>query len=405
MKQPQPELEDGLGMGSDPRIGGPEVHRTTKEEEGMTQPTPFPIIPVEGTPYECGEQHGSKARTIIEESLLNYRETFGRFQLSWGQIVKLARKFLPAIQEYDPNVIEEMKGIAAGSGQAFDDILVLNARSELVFMSRAGKKTELEEAGEGCTVMAATPEVTESGHTIIGHNIDWLAATQKTYVILKKKRKNALNCVTFLEAGIVGKTGFNGAGIVSFGNALVTDKMRPGIPSQIILNKVLNSHTVAEAIQNFLPPNRAASINRVIASAEGLCINIEASPEEFNYLYPEDGIIVHTNHFLGKNTNIRDMNPAAFPNTLTRRYQALKLLSAETGRITRETLRKIYRNHIDKPNSICMHEDPYRYKGRETVKTVVSLILDLNEMQLDIAMGPPCEHEYVTLDFSDILQA
>jgi len=131
-------------------------------------------------------------------------------------------------------------------------------------------------------------------------------------------------------------------------------------------------------------------------------MNIEAAPDEFNYLYPEDGIIVHTNHFLGNNPNIRDMNPQAFPNTLTRRYQAFKLLSAERGRITKDTFKKIFRDHLDKPNSICMHEDSYRYKGRESVKTVVSLILDVNDLTLDIAEGPPCEHEYVTLDFSDI---
>jgi len=369
----------------------------------MKSQSPFPILEVQGTPFECGLQHGEQAKAIIRETVANYREVLERsYDRPWDDVVRLARKFLPAIEEYDPEVIEEMKGIARGAEQTFEDILVLNARSELVFLARTGKKTELEGAPEGCTVMAATPEATKTGHMIVGHNVDWLAETQKTYIILKKRRKNALNCVTFLEAGIVGKTGFNAAGIVSFGNGMVTDKMKPGIPSQIILNKVLNAHTVAEAVQIFLPPNRAGAVNRVIASAEGACINVEAAPDEFNYLYPEDGIIVHTNHFLGKNPNIRDMNPASLPNTLTRRYQAFKLLSEARGQITTNTFKRIFRDHLDKPNSICMHPDPYRYKGRENVQTVVSLILDLNDFRLDIALGPPCEHDYVTLDFSDI---
>jgi isopenicillin-N N-acyltransferase like protein len=370
----------------------------------MSNHSPFPIIQVEGGPYECGLQHGDQVKAIIKETVANYQNTFEKsFNRKWEEVLKLARRFLPAIEAYDPDVIEEMKGIAKGSGQTFEDILVINARSELVFLARTGGKTELEQA-DGCTVMAATPEATENGHMIVGHNIDWLAATQKTYIILKKKKKSGLDCVTFLEAGIVGKTGFNAAGIVSFGNGMVTDKMRPGIPTQVILNKVLNAHTVAEAMELFLPPNRAGSVNRVIASAQGLCINIEAAPDEFNYLYPEDGIIVHTNHFLGQNPKIRDMNALSSPNTLTRRYQAYKLLSAERGRITKEIFKKIFRNHVDKPNSVCMHQDPHRPKGRESIQTVVSLILDISDFKLDIAMGPPCEHEYVTLDFSDIRQ-
>ena len=367
---------------------------------------PFPIISVEGDFFECGYQHGEQAKALVAESVENYRNVLkNNLNLDWRQVIRLAEKFLPAINEYDPTVVDEMKGIAEGSGRAFEDILVLNVRNELAFLASSGGNTELDQdSTEGCTVMAAAPEVTESGHMIVGQNVDWLDITQKTYIILKKKRKHAINCVTFLEAGIVGKTGFNGLGIVSFGNALVTDKMGFGVPVQIILNRLLDAHTVSEAIQLFLPPNRGSSVNRLIASKDGLCIDIESAPDSFNHLFPEDGILVHTNHFVIPNPKIHDRNPFVLPNTLIRRHRALQLLGAERGNITKDTFKRIFTDHLDRPNSICMHEDPYRRKGKETVHTVVSVILDLNTLELDIAKGPPCEHEYARIDFSDIRQ-
>ena len=114
--------------------------------------------------------------------------------------------------------------------------------------------------------------------------------------------------------------------------------------------------------------------------------------------------MAHTNHFLGNNPHIRDVEPHLFPNTVTRRYMADKLLNEERGTINKESFKKILRNHVDKPNSLCMHKDRYRYQGKEGVHTVASIILDANTLELDIAKGPPCENEYVTIDFSDIVE-
>lgn len=39
----------------------------------------------------------------------------------------------------------------------------------------------------------------------------------------------------------------------------------------------------------------------------------------------------------------------------------------------------------------------------QPIQTVLSNIYDVNDRTLYIAKGPPCQNEYVTLDFSDIL--
>jgi isopenicillin-N N-acyltransferase-like protein len=381
---------------------------TTNGGWKMTEQLQIPIISVEGSPRERGVQYGSQARTIIERILEGYRKALkDRLNLEWNQALDLSKKFLPAIEPYDPEVIVEMQGIAEGAGRSFEEILLINARSELIFLARAGGLKALgspETAPEGCTVMAATPEVTKNGHMIVGHNVDWMPGSEKNYVILKKKKKEGLNFVSMLEAGIVGKSGFNAAGIVAFGNALITDRMKFGVPVQIIANKVLSADSVADACTYFLPPNRGSALNRLIADEKGLCINVEMAPESFNYLFPEDGVLVHTNHFVVPNPKITDMNVQVKPDTLLRRHRAFQLLSAERGRITVDAFKTIFRDHRGYHHSVCQHVDQKHPEAMRT-QTVLSNIYDVNERKLYIALGPPCEHDYVELDFSDMLRS
>ena len=84
----------------------------------MDNRLPFPIISTEGSPYEIGYQYGSQAKALIEESANNYRKVFKDrgTKIGWDEITALAKKFVPYVEEYDPDAIEEMKGMAEGAG-------------------------------------------------------------------------------------------------------------------------------------------------------------------------------------------------------------------------------------------------------------------------------------------------
>jgi len=58
-----------------------------------------------------------------------------------------------------------------------------------------------------------------------------------------------------------------------------------------------------------LNTGRAHSINFLIGYADGEAVNLETSPVEEHVLWPENGICVHTNHFLKPGKNFRDLNP------------------------------------------------------------------------------------------------
>jgi len=374
----------------------------------MTNQAPFPIISTEGEPYEIGCQYGEQAKHAIRGSVNHYRSVFEKqAKLQWDLALDLAKTLITSIEEFDADAVEEMRGIAKGAGRTFEEIVLVNARSELLRIATAeggtkgaGEKLAKGVTEEECSTFAITPEASKNGHTLIGQNWDMDAAVQKQAVIVKKKKKGKPNCVTLVEAGMLGKQGFNSAGMANVGNGLFMTTMKAGVPIQFLMNKLLSAESLVEAIGFLLTAKRASATNRVIASHDGQAIDIELAPEAYNVIYPESGIILHTNHFLVPNTNIKDNGPILHPNTLTRIFRLRQLVYPERGNITIEFIQKVLRDHVNKPDSLCRHIDPKSTKQSQTNATT---IYDLDDKTLCIAKGPPCENEFVTLNFEDVL--
>lgn len=81
-------------------------------------------------------------------------------------------------------------------------------------------------AGE-CTALAATPEATASGQTLLGQNWDWMPKLDGHTVLLKIRQHDKPTVLTYTEAGIVAKIGMNTAGLGLCVNLFVTGE--PGI--------------------------------------------------------------------------------------------------------------------------------------------------------------------------------
>lgn len=358
--------------------------------------SPFPIISVEGGPYDCGYQYGSQCESLISKSIDTYQKAFkDDLSIDWKGALELGKKFGPDIEEYDPDGVEEMRGIAKGAGRTFGEILVLQSKTELKFIASLG-------SFEGCTTIAATPEATLSKGTLVGKNWDWIPESQKLGVILKKRRKGKPNSVALTEAGLLTRDGFNSAGLCIVTNALASDKWRIGVPLHIILNKIISSETLNDAMTAVLSAKRASSNNYMIVHPKGEAVTIEAAPCDYNVIWANEGMLVHSNHFTVPNSNIKDQLPTLHPSTLTRLHRATKLLSRERGKIDNQVLKTILTDHFDKPFSICWHPDE-RIDPSLRIQTNASFIMDLNQGTMEVALGPPCKNEYVALKFEDIM--
>lgn len=154
------------------------------------------VLHIEGTPYDRGYQHGRlMAREIgaLARSMALYRNGKAPAE-GWRELRLLADALFQ--RRYEPEYLEEMKGIADGcaaagvtiQGQAPDllDVVAINSEIEITFLDEAlsvtahgleGRRFAEPDAAarpqppheEHCSAFVATGPATADGHAMLGH--------------------------------------------------------------------------------------------------------------------------------------------------------------------------------------------------------------------------------------------
>ena len=354
----------------------------------------IPVIELNQTDArQRGRAYGEAARAQIEAILTTYREIFQRVTgETWQQTVDRGAPFILKAKAFAPDLIQEIEGIAEGANRAFEDIFLLNARSEILFNP--------EVLAQECTTIGALPEATVDGDTIIAQNWDWYHEVLDCQVILKiGPRDNKPALMTFTEAGQLAKIGMNAAGIGLVVNNLTSDQPRPGVPWIFLTRRILESSFLAQALGYVLNTRRAHSINLLVGYAAGEAVSLETSPVEEHVLWPEDGILVHTNHYLEPGNNFRDLKPLRDPylSTYLRCRRAQKGMAAIRGRVTVNEIQDILQDHMDKPFSVCMHRNPATEPVRQSA-TCLSIVMNLTRKEIYYTKGNPCRGKVEKLE-------
>lgn len=350
------------------------------------RPQIFPVASLQGSAYDIGYQHGSTFRPLIRDNVRLYFDVFAHYaHLDREEVLTRARMFIPIIERFDKEILEEIHGIAEGSENTLDEIVALNSRTEIMFK-------EPSAIVGGCTAMAVSPEVTESGHTLIGQNWDWIEKLQANSVILRVVQREKPAILMFTEAGFVGKIGLNSAGLGLCVNLLLTERVGVGMPFHVMIRGILNSTSLGEAIGKIINHEHGASANYLIAHAGGEALDVEASPDGAEYLYNREGTIAHANHFESK-IAVCDMGRRILPDSILRSCRAGKLLANRGGPVTLELLQTILQDHFNYPNSICRHPDG-RLPELERLQTNASILMDLNDRVMMVGVGNPCQGSY-----------
>ena len=107
----------------------------------------MPFFTIQGkTPRERGADYGSQCRELIHELIHGVLERYitffnsGHAAVSWDDAREISKKFVPFIKAYSPELLEELEGVAEGSGASFDELLTLNSRSEAMTLVRRAKQ-------------------------------------------------------------------------------------------------------------------------------------------------------------------------------------------------------------------------------------------------------------------------
>lgn len=348
----------------------------------------FSVIECSGTPYEIGKQYGIGAKENIVKSLAMHEEAFKFvYQASREQILANAQKFLPAVEKFDPAMIEMLKGQAEGAGVSFDEVFALRCMIELG--DYYNQITAL------CTSFLATGTATHGGKTILGQNIDW--SPDFPLNLLKIKHANGLEQLTLAFGGVLECTlSSAGLGLVMNLTLAPQEQHRLNIPCGFVNHKAMRQKNIGDALGVFCEAGRGL-LYYGLGSREGDIIGIEAVPDDFNVLQPEEDILVHSNHYLTHRFQKGDWVYALGAADSYLRIQRInRLMKKQYGTITAETMMAVLRDHNNSPNAICRHVDQ---EGPIPFKTVASVIYDLEDQAMYIAYGNPCAYDYVRYGF------
>jgi hypothetical protein len=250
---------------------------------------------------------------------------------------------------------------------------------------------------DGCTCLAATPSVTKEKEILLGQNWDWNHLIKPGMIMAEIEQPPRPTIFMVTEAGIVGKIGMNSEGLGLCMNFLGTSEIGEGVPIHVVLRGILNSKTLSQAIGQVTRLPRGTSGNFLIAHKEGETVDVEATPTDYDVIYPLNGCIAHANHFVApRMLSVNDTSRIGIPDSHLRQGIATRLLTAQIGTIETGTFKQIFTNHTGYPVGICRHGESFTsdFEASSTAKTVFSIIMNLSEGTFELTTGNPCESTY-----------
>ncbi|ETN39775.1 uncharacterized protein HMPREF1541_06001 [Cyphellophora europaea CBS 101466] len=336
-----------------------------------------PQLTLSGTAWEIGLSHGRQIPNRIKTCIANYERLFlETAEADWPESVARAKQYLPALEQNEPELVEEMKGIAAGAGVDLGDILALNLRSEI----------SLTNYSDGCTSIVTK---TSSGDkTFVAQNWDWVGEAGLSTAFFDIQKPGLPRIRMLGEAGIVAKFGFNDAGVGICMNAIRCGTVnRNALPVHLAMRRVLECRSFDEAYALLSKRGVASCVNFAIADRSGKFATIECTPKGLAPIHPESGALAtfHTNHIWSPNVpdGIRD-HPSK--NSFSRLDRIRELSAGEEPSVAK--IRKWLSDEQGTPVSICRSTPPGA-KGIERMETLATVIIDLHNSKAEVSLGRP----------------
>lgn len=374
----------GLFAAVAPTVAGAKRRKKAKMPKGQDW-FPVPFFSAAGDSYrELGFKIGNHFRERIQKSHRDRREWVDKLAAFVSADPKTRRDpFLNALREEMPRLVEEMEGLAQGSGISFDRLFTVALNPELSAMMRQ-KSSDKE-----CTTVA----VASGDQLWIGHNEDGSCAYADDMYLLDITWPTGLRSWCFCYPGYLPGNGpsVNSAGMAQTVNFIGAKSWQPGIPRYAIDRAVMEAETLDQALSIATHPRRAYSQHHVLLStSENKIIGVETSADR-SAVHEVSGLYVHANHYV-----LPEMKAVPefdlYQGTSQPRQQIAEEWAnsvSDPAKLTPEDLHSILSSHQNYPLSICRHPEP-----KFTGCTLGSTLLLAREKTLRFYAHQPCQRVF-----------
>ena len=341
----------------------------------------FRELKAKGSAGHIGFAHGKEFKSLVQENLGFYLSWLGK---ATGKnerfLLYLAKEFVKPLREYFPWVLEEINGIAKGSGRKLEEILLINARTDLFTIGRRKEKDDKPE----CTAVALKEKINGKDLIALGQTWDWNKKFLKTAVILRLEPKDKPSLITFTEAGMVGKIGFNeerlGVCLNFLSHKTDNPQNPPGIPVHCLLRLCMGCSSVSEAIGLVSGSPRCASANFLLASYNkkgASAIDLEFTSTATSIIHMKNGVLTHANHFKNKVFGSK------------RKARGTSLQRDESAQRLGITLKKKIPDPAARLKKILSSASKDAGPISRKNNTVAGIVMDLSRNKLHVVKGPP----------------
>lgn len=382
-------------------------------------------LSISGEPFEMGLEHGKAMAKQIDAyatervRLAGTRGWTGR-DSSREQLLAIAAACLERHSEYAPRLVEELAGVAAGSGVTPEELLIAGGFTDFVDtiagMSVAGmaatgtadgpadgaqvgsraagrqglRRTPLERETDDCTAfLVPASRMSGVGGASVGGALaqtwDMHEGSAEHLVLVRGRPKDAPDFIVYTTAGCLGMIGMNEVGLcVGINNLLAADG-RVGVTWPFAVRAMLEQETVASALRVLLATPLAGGHNYLVMDAGGAGVNVEAMPTRQHVTQLEQTPVVHANHCLHPETKAveREREAASQANSEARQADAERLL--DRSHLTVDDLQAVTADQA----AICRVESAPQFVG-----TCGAVVMLPASRELWVVGGRPSEGEF-----------
>lgn len=199
-----------------------------------------------------------------------------------------------------------------------------------------------------------------------------------------------------VQAGIVGKIGFNSAAVGTCLNAIRARPMISSkIPIHVALRLCLQCTSVDNAIKSLEAIGGIASSQHILIADGTKAVGLELSPVGNVYLQADgDGVVTHSNHFI--ENNYAEEVPWLVGSSI-RLAQIRRLWSELKAEHPSELMspevplrQRIFADTFNAPQAICCQEDPNRpFETRSSTLFNIIMFLKADKPSAQVVWGRP----------------
>lgn len=252
------------------------------------------LLTLEGSPYNRGLVHGKTLKQEINELVALWKADLEKeYKMKADVFISRFLKktdYSKAIKQWTPDLWDEVRGIADGSGVDFETIYAFQLIDE--FWANGD-----DIAGEHCTSIGVNRR--GENPAFVAQNMDIPLFYHGYQTLLHVKHEGSgLESFVLTAPGVIALNGMNSSAVAINCNTLIQLRYaREGLPVAFIVRGVLERRSLEEAEQFIRGIKHASGQNYIIGGVEKT-LSLECSAEKVVEYRPYPGAdrTYHTNH-------------------------------------------------------------------------------------------------------------